>query len=527
MLTGPLRLVTICMAMMLVATSCFLFEEEPEVPPIRIAMTAVGTLDPARATSPAALSLLRAACDGLTALDPDDGTPKPAIAEGWELSEDATELTLSIRSGITFSDGTAFTAQAAAETLSHIVRPSTGSPWAHLLQRIEGFEAVRADEAQSLSGVRTLDNHTLRIVLSEPFADLPSVLAHPSLTPLSPEATDAPFPICSGPYEFSAPSEGEGKIILSRDEDYGRTNEAFGEGDLTPTFEITTFEVNDEAMGAFRAGDVDASPVPLNIAASVASEDTYVQRPTNDIAYLAFHPGAGPSMRPEILQAVSTAMNRVIIVDAGFGDGRAPATRWLSDDFGRSPCEDINSDAGEPLKAKSRLEQAGIDPTKITIPLFFDPAVTDDLIAEALSLDIRGSLAITLEPGSRSGDEMATSAADLDQPGAWMFVHTPDLPIPERTLGALFDPSSGQNPSPQAAPAFEDHMAQAVARSSGPQRIDGYLAAEEAACGSLGKIPLWRGMRHWMYATSELSFRGDNPIDIFGGLVLRRLSRKI
>jgi ABC-type transport system substrate-binding protein len=518
------KVVAACVAISFVASGCFLFPSEEPYPELRVGLAAVGSLDPARATSPTAFSLIRTACDGLVSLDPDDGTPQPSLAASWEVSEDLRTFDFAIHKGLTFQDGADVTAQAVAETLSRVVRPTTTSPWRTLLQRVEGYAEVVAEETESLSGVRAIDTETLQIVLSTSYADFPVILAHPGLTPVSPRESSSEFPACSGPYSLLGVSETEIDLVL--DEDRDDVSQAYGELDLPPTITAVLYETVSQAFEAFRSGEIDASAVPQNLVASVVGESGYVQRSTNEVTYIAFHPAAGPTMRGQIRTAISTGMNRLIIVDAAFGDGRVPATRWLSENFGESNCDDLNSDAGEPLKAKATLDQAEINPTNVSIPLYFDPSVTDDLVVDALRLQIAGGLGLELVPESQNSEQMAKGAADLKKPGAWIFVHDPDLPTPDRVLGVLFDTTAPENPSKAPVAGFEEAVEKARGTSDSSQRHESFLAAENIACQSVSKIPLWKGMRHWMYDSAAIAFADGNEIDIFGGLVLRRIGAK-
>ncbi|MEX0791248.1 MAG: ABC transporter substrate-binding protein, partial [Actinomycetota bacterium] len=73
-------------------------------------LSQIGSLDPPRASGSSALTLLRTACDGLIGLDPDSGAPRPALAASWTLETGARKITLELRPGLTFHDGSAVTA---------------------------------------------------------------------------------------------------------------------------------------------------------------------------------------------------------------------------------------------------------------------------------------------------------------------------------------------------------------------------------------------------------------------------------
>ncbi|MFC5946452.1 ABC transporter substrate-binding protein, partial [Micromonospora harpali] len=69
------------------------------------------TADPGRTYEPTGLIIGKATYDTLLTFEGSDVTkPVPALAESFELSEDGTELTLKLRQGATFADGSPVTA---------------------------------------------------------------------------------------------------------------------------------------------------------------------------------------------------------------------------------------------------------------------------------------------------------------------------------------------------------------------------------------------------------------------------------
>ena len=71
------------------------------------------TLDPTEPQNNSSYSheVLLAIYEPLIRLD-DAGVPAPGLAESWTRNEDLTELTLKLRQGVTFHDGTPFNAEA-------------------------------------------------------------------------------------------------------------------------------------------------------------------------------------------------------------------------------------------------------------------------------------------------------------------------------------------------------------------------------------------------------------------------------
>jgi peptide/nickel transport system substrate-binding protein len=88
-----------------------------------------------------------------------DGKPAPDLAASWSANAEATVWTFRLRPGVTFHDGRPFTAADVVYTLRRIQDPKTDSPVRPVIAMIQEIEAV--------------DALTLRLTLSQAFADLP------------------------------------------------------------------------------------------------------------------------------------------------------------------------------------------------------------------------------------------------------------------------------------------------------------------------------------------------------------------
>ena len=123
-----------------------------------------------------------------------DGDMKfiPGLATSWELAPDLRSITLKLRQGVTFHDGTPFNAAAArfnVERMMDRARNPTNRPlW------------------DPVSGIETPDAETVIIRTSAPYAQLPNTLAHGSGAMISPAAIDrhgergvAQNPVGTGP----------------------------------------------------------------------------------------------------------------------------------------------------------------------------------------------------------------------------------------------------------------------------------------------------------------------------------------
>ena len=117
-----------------------------------------------------------------------DGAPQPHLATSWEYNDDNTVLTLELRDDVTFTDGTPFTADVAAQNL---IRFRDGS-------------SSNAAYGQSIADAAAVDDDTLQITLTAPDPAFLGYLAFNLGAQESPEAFDDPDiqtdPVGSGPY---------------------------------------------------------------------------------------------------------------------------------------------------------------------------------------------------------------------------------------------------------------------------------------------------------------------------------------
>jgi peptide/nickel transport system substrate-binding protein len=149
-------------------------------------------LDPALGGTLGGRFIFTALCDKLVDLAPDLGFV-PQLATAWSWSADSRAFSLVLRDGVTFQDGEPMTAEA--------VRAN--------LERYRTMpESVRKGELKSVSAVEVVDPHTVRLVLSQPYAPLIAVLSDRAGMMVSPKAVERlgkdffTAPVCSGPFKF-------------------------------------------------------------------------------------------------------------------------------------------------------------------------------------------------------------------------------------------------------------------------------------------------------------------------------------
>jgi nickel transport system substrate-binding protein len=72
----------------------------------------------------------------------EDGSVGPSLAESWDISADGRVYTFHLRKGVTFSNGEAFTADAAVKNFKAVMGNAADHDWLGLVDKIESYEAA-------------------------------------------------------------------------------------------------------------------------------------------------------------------------------------------------------------------------------------------------------------------------------------------------------------------------------------------------------------------------------------------------
>jgi len=134
----------------------------------------------------------------------------PQLATAWTWSDDQKSLTMKLRAGVTFHDGEPFNAAAAKYSLErHLTFPGSR----------------RKGEINQIKTIDVVDDATIRINLSVPFAPLIAQLTDRAGMMVSPKAAEAAgdkfgsAPVCAGPYKWVERVQ-QDRIVVERFANY-------------------------------------------------------------------------------------------------------------------------------------------------------------------------------------------------------------------------------------------------------------------------------------------------------------------
>jgi peptide/nickel transport system substrate-binding protein len=159
----------------------------------------------------------------------------PGLATEWA-SPDGKVWTFTLRPGVTFSNGEAFTADDVVYTFDRLRDPDLGSPG--------------KDIYVNVASIRTVDELTVEFTLTEPNPEFPADVADYHAAILSRSVADpAAEWVGTGPFTISSYSA-EDRAILQRNPEYWRADDA---GDALPYLEELQLIVSPDLAGQVQA----------------------------------------------------------------------------------------------------------------------------------------------------------------------------------------------------------------------------------------------------------------------------------
>lgn len=237
-----------------------------------------------------------------------EGEVELDLAESVEPNEDATEWTITLRDGQTFSDGSPITAADVAASLRLLADPEKSMNYAQFFSDVDA------------AAITVVDQHTVTVPLQRPRADfLSTVLAFASYV-LKEGATDWQQPVASGEYTLAEYTPGE-RLVLRAREDLGEEAPELNE------LEVRVINDPQARLNALQAGEIDvATRVDPVMAQSVADDDSLAVDSSGPAAsqVLGFEMNVtqAPFDDPKVREAMRIGIDRQEMVDTIlYGEG--------------------------------------------------------------------------------------------------------------------------------------------------------------------------------------------------------------
>ncbi len=274
------------------------------------------TLDPREPqnNSSFAQGPLMAVFDALVALNA-AGEPTPGLAESWKYTADLTELTLNLRKGVLFHDGTPFNAAAVARNFQRSTE----------LGLRAGFAV--SETMSQIAAITTPDEHTVRLKLKSPNGQMLYLLGSQAGMMIGPASIEGDGfgaslkPVGTGPFKVRS-FESNVKTVMDRYDGYWG-----GTAGRPATIEHQFVPDGRARLNAVRSGQANLALIDGRQIAEAKAAGLAVQinekNSTWDIYINVKRDNIG---RLKLRQAIMHGLDRAAISDAlGFGASKPTA----------------------------------------------------------------------------------------------------------------------------------------------------------------------------------------------------------
>lgn len=324
------------------------------------------SLDPHKAVAAGTEEVLFNLYEGLVKPD-SSGDLQPALASDFQISEDATTYTFTLREGVKFHDGSPVTAGDVKYSIDRCADTTNGDPLVAAYSHIQS--------------VNILDEKTVEVVLDGPDTDFLAYMTN-AVIPASNENPDT-NPIGTGPYKYVSRSPQENFVVEKFDDYWG-----------TPAnIEHVTFKVcanADSIVMDLQGGSIDMFARVTPAQADQLGDSFQVLEGTmNLVQALYLNNEAEPFNNELVRQALCYAVDPQEIMDIVSGGKGTEIGSSMFPAFGKYYMPELNDMYKQDLdKAKELLKEAGYEngfSFTITVPSNYQQHIdTAQVIVEQL-----------------------------------------------------------------------------------------------------------------------------------------------
>lgn len=483
---------------------------------VRIADAEARGLDPQIVSELVSIRIASDQFEGLTRFSA-AGMAEPGLARDWTTSPDGKLWTFHLRPGLVFSDRHPIDASVFVDALARIRAEKTGSPHISLFAIIDRIEAP--------------DRATVLVRLTDPFPQLPALLAHPALAALpfhiiktKGEAWTGERPlITSGPYRLTQWRLNQALTL--------QANPFWHDGKpASATVIWRPVENKLTAMRLILAGGADTSSDFPDSRQSWLSGNypRFVHvTPYLGTYYFVFNTRRPPFNDRRVRQALSMAVDRQWMTDKMIAAGNEPAWELL-------PPSLAGGKAWRPAwaswtrqqrmdEARRLLAQAGYGPQKkLVFDIRFNSSSEHRRAAVAMASMWRELGVEARMLNSEAGlhfDSMKRGDFDLARSG-WIA----DLPAPENFLAVHRSDAGAQNYSGYANTAYDAALQAALAEPDPVRRLAKMRSAEAILLDDAPLIPLYFYVNRVLISPHLRGWK-DNDSNMHPSRTLYRVAR--
>ena len=342
-------------------------EAEPQANEITvgIAQDLDDSLDPHKAVAAGTKEIMFNVFEGLLKPTP-EGDLIPAVAEKYEVSEDQTTYTFTLREGVKFHNGETVEMQDVVYSVERCAGTYGEEPLIPALSTVKSI---------------TADGNTLTIVLDQPNTEFLSYLTL-AILPEDYDQQDT-APVGTGPFKFVSRAA-QDNIVLEKFADY------WGEPAYLDKVTFKIIENADSILMSLQSGAVDMFSHLTSTQVAQLGDDFNIEEGTmNLVQALYLNNAEKPFDDVRVRQALCYAVDKQAIIDLAFDGYGSPIGSSMYPAFGKYFDDSLTNYYTRDIeKAKALLTDAGYPDgfsMTITVPSNYQPHIdTAQVIVEQL-----------------------------------------------------------------------------------------------------------------------------------------------
>ncbi len=486
---------------------------------------------------------------GLVRFDGNDLSVLPAIAKDWEISESQLEYTFDLRQNVFFHDDKCFkdgkgrkvTAQDVKYSFELLSQPEFSLNFNALFKdKLKGATEFYEGKANNISGLKIINDSTIKITLTAPNNSFIYGLAHVSTSVIAKEAFESygkAMKVGTGAFVYNEPVNEQKDIYLTFNPNFYLMDE---EGNQLPYLDSVHFHFESskiKELELFRKGNLSIiHGLPASKIASVISDDianfnqippkTILDRkPEMGVNYYEFNLTRPPFDNKKVRQAFCYAINKDKIstnILKGQGNVAKHGITPRIPTFSSYNYNILEGYTYNPERAKKLLAEAGY-PNGKNFP-YTRLEVNNDggmhrLVANEIINQVRNTLGINIELDQVSfKDKIEHSKyakAEMFRSG-WVA----DFPSPESFLMLCYGknvPKSLEEPShPNTMryvnPVFDSLFYMGTIAKTKKESYDYFVEAEKILIEDAPLMPLWYNEDYYLRKSEIRNFK-YNPME--------------
>jgi len=430
-----------------------------------------------------------------------DLKPEPGLAQSWDVK--GPSVTLHLRTGVKWTDGTPVTADEVVWSWLRTISPQLGADYAYQFYGIKGAQDYNSckpsaanqqcDTLKSKVGITAPDKNTVQIELTSAQPWFMQQLSHTSFVPVSKAAvdkwgekwTEPGHIITDGPFKLTQWKHDASLTLVKNPDWFDASRVKLDQVQLKIIAEGATAEQ------AFAAGDVDVNDTgwPPSDTARLKSQDTYHQFPALGIYYYGFNIKNITDVNQR--RAMALAIDRQAIVEHITQTGQVPATNFSPQ--GIPGAKTINGDKF--VKPTADLAEAQKYMAKVSNPvkdvtLVFNNAPGHKEIAVAIQSNWK-KLGLNVTLKQQDWPQFLQFLGPPPNPSVSVYRNgwIADFPDDINFL-SVFECGSGNNNTNWCNKKYDDLLKQATATPDAAKRYGLYKQAESILTGPNGDMPI-------------------------------------